>query len=100
MRIYSTQRHETIEHDALGVVETQAEFRAPPQHVVGGPRPFLVHQVVHLDGSEIGAEAQAEVCRLLRGLEHGVDARAIGRREAARGKKAASWHRTSSASRR
>ena len=39
---------------------------------------------MHLDGGEIGAEAQAEIGRFLHGLEHGIDARAIGGREAAR----------------
>src|SRR5262245_57759405 len=70
--------HELRQALALVGRETQAELRAPPQHVVLGLRPFALHEIAHLRTGEIGAQPRPEVLEAARGPEHAGDARAIG----------------------
>src|SRR5438876_1056591 len=41
-------RYKRRQRILLRRIELQSEFGAPPQHVGGGPRPLLRHQVAHL----------------------------------------------------
>src|SRR5262249_7048789 len=46
--------------------KTQAELRAPPQHVVFGLRPFALHEIADLRAGEIGAQARPELLEAVR----------------------------------
>ena len=69
--------HEAIQGHALGVAKTQAKLGPPPQHVIGGLRPLLCHQIAYLGGGEIGAEAYTEIGGAGHVLENVADAGAI-----------------------
>ena len=59
--------------------QAQAELGAPPQHVLGGPRPFVPHQIAHLGRREVGAEARRrESSQRLGVAQDALDPRAVG----------------------
>src|SRR6185312_2389479 len=70
--------HELLQRGALVWRKAQAEFRAAPEYVVGSLRRLLGHQITHLGGSQVGAQPDAEVLRLLCILQDPIDARAVG----------------------
>ena len=54
-------RHELRQRRGLMVGEREAELGAAPQHILGGLRPLLCHQVVHLRLRERRTEPDAEI---------------------------------------
>src|SRR6476646_8243228 len=71
-------RHELLQGGTLVLPKAQAELGPAPEHVIGGLRPLLRHQIVHLGRGQIGAEPDAEILRPLCGLQHLIDPRAVG----------------------
>src|SRR6266550_707089 len=74
--------HKLCQRLAIPRRHGQAEFRAPPQHVVREARPFLGHEIAYFSSGQVVAEARAEIVAALRIAEHRSDARAIGRDQA------------------
>src|SRR5262245_25297114 len=76
--------HELLERGSLRGREPQAQLGTPPQHIVGAPRPFLMHEIPDLDSGQIGAKAGAEIGDLPRFAEYLINARTVSPHQAAR----------------
>ena len=59
--VRSQALHPLLERRPLGRRHVQAFLGPSPQHVVGLDRPFLAHQVAHLDLVEMAAKVPAEI---------------------------------------
>ena len=55
---------------------------SPPQHVLGGSRPFVRDEVVDFAGVEVGAEVRAERCHARRIAKHLAGERPVAARQA------------------
>src|SRR5580700_6562870 len=80
-RLSQVMRYEIGERAPLRLRKSQSQFGSPPQYVVGGLRPFLLHQVAHLGSREISAEAFAQIVDPGHILEHVFHARPVSMRE-------------------
>ena len=75
------EAHARRQRLALVARQSQAELAAPPQDIVGVARPFLLHQIAHLGGGEVGAETLPEIVADFAPRRGCVDARAVGARQ-------------------
>src|SRR5438876_2401838 len=69
--------HDICQARAFFRRKTQAQLRAPPEHIVRGLRPFLLDEVSHLRGREIRANAGSELLQAASRAEYAFDPRAI-----------------------
>src|SRR5581483_8639092 len=79
-----TAGHEAGQRLAFLWRREEPELGAPPQHIVAGLRPFVVHQVAHLGPGEVAGETGPEILEALRLPENARRAGAVGVRQPAR----------------
>lgn len=65
------------------VRDMQPELAAAPQYVLGGPRPFMRDEIIHLTHGQPAADVLAEIGRCRRIAEQRVDPRAVSVSETA-----------------
>ena len=79
-------KHMRRDRCGLGFRQMQAEFGAPPEHIIGRSRPFVTRKVVEFGLGEAAAEIAAKVRHMAGGSQDFLDASSIGARKAQRGR--------------